>query len=232
MLTRRVGRALLGAAFAALLLLPLGASAQDRSGTVEISPFGGGDFGGRLYAGSNDVFTRDVDVRPAATYGLRLTYNVNNWLGIEASASRAESDIRSRDLLLDENLERRRVKLGELEAWRYELDGVFSFGHRRFRPYVALGAGATRFRTEAAGFATERHTRFTANLGFGMKLWVTPRFAFRLDGRGRAAYVNTSRRCSDSRDEDFCDDGFRRDSNDSRRWYGSSELTGGVTFAF
>ena len=61
----RAHRILTLAALAALFALP--AAAQDRRGTTELTLFGGGEFGERLYARTNDLFGRDVDVRDAGT---------------------------------------------------------------------------------------------------------------------------------------------------------------------
>ena len=81
------------ALLALALLSPAGATlAQDRSGTVEITPFGGAYIGGTLYRGSSTIFSEDVDVKPAGTYGQRLGVNVNRWLGIEAGIATAKAD--------------------------------------------------------------------------------------------------------------------------------------------
>ena len=74
---------------------------------MEITPFGGRHTGGRLNAGSTSIFSDDVDVRHAITYGLRVGYNVNPWLGVEAGFSTARSDI--------ESVGDGRTKLGRLD---------------------------------------------------------------------------------------------------------------------
>ncbi len=215
------------------LLLALAASfaasplcAQDRTGTIEITPFGGGYIGGRLHAGSNSIFSRSVDIKPSAGYGLRLAANVNRWFALEAGFSRAESDIKG----TGSGLFGGGQKLGEMEFRHYELNGVFNFGKRRVIPYVTLGGGATTFRARVPEIPTTADTRFTANFGLGVKFFVHPHVALRFDGRGRAAYVNDSRRC-ERLTYYYCDGHDYRD-DDSRRWYGSGEVTGGLTFAF
>ena len=211
----------------ALLMISGAARAQDRTGTVEITPFGGGYFGGRLYEGSNTIFSRDVDVQSAGTYGIRVGVNANRWLGIEAGFATARADIEARgsrsELFFDRN------KLGTLDVKQYELNGVFNFGRRRVIPYFTLGAGATTFRARVPGVDTDDDTRFSANMGLGMKVFFNPHVALRFEGRGRSAYVNNSQRCSDR--SSLCDDGFSSDGS-SRRWYTSGEVTGGITAAF
>jgi opacity protein-like surface antigen len=194
---------------------------------------GGGYWGGRLYAGSNAIFDRSVDVSNEPTYGIRIAHNVTRWLGLEAGFSRAEAHYKPRfsddcDLFAD----CRNGRLGDLESRHWEGNLVFNFGKRRFQPYVTIGAGATQFRTNVPDFGSDTDTRFTANFGAGLKLWITPRFGVRVDGRGRSAYISPSR-CSRT-DSAFChnDDGYYRYDDDRRRWYTSGETTAGFTFAF
>jgi hypothetical protein len=211
------------ALLALALLVPAGAGlAQDRSGTVEITPFGGAYIGGTLYRGSSTIFSDDVDVKPTGTYGLRLGVNVNRWFGLEAGFSTAKADIRGTGSGLFDTTS----KLGELDVKQYELNGVFSFGRRKVIPYFTIGGGATTFKARVPQLETDNDTRFSANLGAGLKVFFNPHVAFRFDGRARSAYVDDSERCRESR---YCD-GYRRD--DDRRWYTSGEVTGGLTFAF
>lgn len=218
----------LGSALLALALAGQ-ANAQDRTGSVEITPFGGADFGGRLYAGSNAIFSRDVDVDTSGTYGVRVGGNINRWFGLEASFSTAKGNIKGRDsgggLFSSSN------KLGELDVKRYELNGVFNFGRRQVIPYFTLGAGATTFKASVPGFDASSDTRFSANLGLGVKIFFNPHVGLRFDGRGRAAYINDS---TCSRDYvGYCyDDHYDHNNQDRNRWYTSGELTGGLTVAF
>jgi hypothetical protein len=228
------GRIVTLAAFAALFLgssLPL--LAQERAGTTEITLFGGGSFGGRLYTESNQVFDRDVDVSDTGTYGARLGFNITRWLEFEAGFARAESHFRTIDRF---GTDRLHARLGDLEERHWDGNFVFNFGHRRFQPYVTVGAGATELRTDVptgtgvVNAGSDSNTRFSANLGGGMKMWVTPRFGFRFDARGRATYLGSGD--CDAHDT-FCDNRtYDSDRADRRRWYASSEVTGGVTFAF
>ncbi len=167
------------------------------------------------------------------TYGLRVGYNVNRWLGVEAGFSRAEAEFKSRYATDGGLFGNGSNRLGDLELRHWEGNLLFNMGRRRFKPYITIGAGATQFRSNVPGFRPDTDTRFTANFGGGMKLWVTPRFAFRLDARGRSSYIG-AHRCGSSSDEVFCRDDSNRDydSNDRRRWYTSGEVTGGFTAAF
>lgn len=207
------------------------ALAQHRGGTVELTPFAGASFGGRLYPGSNAIFGQTVDVSDEPTYGLRLGFNMNKWLGFEIGASRTEAHFerghRDGGLFGD-----RSQRLGDLELRQLEGTLNVNLGRRRVVPYLAIGGGATQFRADVPGYGRDTDTRFTAVFGGGLKFWVTPRFAFRLDARGRSAYVDDSEDCFFEEDDfDFCDD-RRFDDDDDRRWYTSGEVTGGLTIAF
>jgi hypothetical protein len=212
----------------ALLMIAGKADAQDRTGTVEITPFGGGYFGGRLYEGSNVIFPRDVDVRSAGTYGIRVGVNANRWLGIEAGFATARADIEERVPSMSGHFEDR-IKLGTLDVKQYELNGILNFGRRRAIPYFTLGAGATTFRTRAPGVDVSEDTRFTANMGLGVKVFVNPHVGLRFEGRGRTAFVDNSPRCSDR--SSSCD-GYYNSDRSNRGWYTSGEVTGGITAAF
>jgi opacity protein-like surface antigen len=217
------------AALAAFFALP--AAAQDRRGTTELTLFGGGEFGERLYAGTNDVFDRDVDVRDAGTYGLRVGYNITKLFEVEASASRTEADIRELRSFYDRADPRYRSKIGTTDSRHFDLNLTVNFGRRHVQPYVTAGVGANWLEVRAAGVGSDTSTHFAANLGAGVKLWVTPRFGFRLEARGRSSYLNDNGcRSHTTNHDDGCDDRFDRSSD--RRWYTSSELTGGLTFAF
>ncbi len=217
---------------AALLALASGfalgarpAQAQDRSGTVEITPFGGGYFGGRLHAGSNALFSSDVDIADAGAWGLRVGMNANRWLGIEAGFSTAKADIRS---IGGSTLFGSGQKLGRFEVQHYELDGLFNIGRRKVIPYIALGAGLTHFQAKVDGAGSSDDNRFTTNIGAGIKAYFNPHVAFRFDGRYRVAYLDNT---DCDRHNSTCDDG-RHGRDDNTRWYGSGEVTGGLTFAF
>jgi opacity protein-like surface antigen len=198
-------------AAAGLLAAPL--AAQDRTGTWEITPFAGGHFGGRLDAGSNALFARDVDLGTAPTYGVRLGFNVNRWFGMEFGWSHAKPDIRAigGDVLFGQG-----QKLGEMTHNVFEGNAVFNMARGQFIPYLTLGAGAMTFDAWVPDTPSATDTRFVASFGGGVKMFVTPRVALRIDGRYRSAYINNN-------------DNFHRNGSN---WYGSGEVTGGLTFAF
>lgn len=217
--TTRLPRFLLSAA---LLAAALPAFAQNRAGTVEITPFGGGRFGGTLEEGSNAVFDRSVDTDASATFGLRVALNASRWFGVEAAYTQSRADVsRGSDTLFGNGQE-----LGRLDMKSYEVNGLFNFGTGRAIPYFTIGAGATTFKLRTPVVTTSEDTRFSLNMGLGVKVFVNPHLGFRFEGRGRASYLDDQ----NCRSSSFC--GSYRDSTDDGLWYSQGEATGGITIAF
>lgn len=200
-------------------------AAQDRTGTTELTGFGGGYFGGTLSAGSNTLFTRDVKIASAPTYGARLGYNINRVFELEAAWSQAKPDITGpgSDVLFGQGM-----KLGTLTSNVVEGNFVFNIGRGRVIPYLTVGAGAMIFSASVPGIPAASDTRFVGNFGGGLKMFMTPNLAIRVDGRYRSAYISGS-------------DGYYSDSGGcshgcyyswGSNWYRSGEVTGGLTYAF
>jgi hypothetical protein len=208
----------------AALVLAGPLAAQDRTGTWEISGFGGGYFGGTLYAGTNALFNHDVNIGSAPAYGVRLGYNFNRVFGLEAAWSQAKPDITGpgSDQLFGQS-----VKLGTLTSNVYDASLIFNMARGRVIPYLALGAGAMTFGANVPGSPGTTDTRFVGSFGGGVKMWVTPKLAIRIDGRYRSAYISSGNQYYYG---DGCHDGcyYYYGSN----WYGSGEVTGGLTYAF
>lgn len=209
---------------AAVLIAAAPALAQDRASTVEITPFAGGYFGGTLDAGSNAVFDRDVEVGTDLTYGLRLGFQFNNWVGMEVGAALGEGEIKAPtgDPLFGTS-----TNLGTFKSQNYHVNGVFNMMKGRFVPYFTIGAGMSRLKMELPRFETDWDERFTSNAGFGLKIWVTPQFGFKFDGRFYATYIGDGEGCDDY--YDYCDGYYYYDDG---IWYTSGEATVGVTVAF
>ena len=217
--------------FLVSLLLAPAVFAQVRSGTVEISPFAGYLFGGRFQRGTLAIFDSSVDVDDHATYGARLGWNLTSKWEVEAQVSRTETAFAtpgSRELFGTSG-----GRLGDLTIDYLLGYGTFNFGHGRAVPYVTVGMGAARFDADICrGRVTipespcvnpDRDTRFTASAGAGVKIFATPHFGFRLDGRYYGTLLRRARgsACDHSR----CDDN-RSD------WLSNGDVSGGLLVAF
>jgi hypothetical protein len=209
-----------GLAFAAT------ASAQVRDRTFEISPFGGYLFGGEFESGTTALFDFDVDTDDAATYGIRLGYNLNSSFQLELQLSHTDTEFVTGedDGLFGPDPDE---ELGDLDVDYLLGSMVFNFGRGRAVPYVSLGGGVARLDPQLPG--AEEETRFTATLGGGVKAFFTPHFGLRFDGRGYATSLGES----DDDDDFFCDDDFFDDcDSDRNEWLTNGEVSIGLLFAF
>lgn len=220
-----------------IFALALPASAQDRTGTWEISPFAGAFLGGRLYGnytvpvpapGPGDPSStgtvanvRFLDEDDDLAYGARLAYNVTRHFGIEVDWTSSRADLRSPNSLL---VFPRNLKVGSLRQNVYEANALFNFGRRRVIGYVGIGAGDAVLKQEVAGIDPTSRGRFTANLSVGGKFFFVPRVGLRIDGRVRAIDLRSDDGTSCDHDS-FC-------NNRRGNWSYNGEVTGGLVFAF
>lgn len=216
-----------------IFALALPASAQDRTGTWEISPFAGGFLGGRLYGNGSQVqavggssnqnyLIEDDDL----AYGARLAYNVTRHLGFEVDWTSSRADLRSPDTFaaVGGGFDRH-PRVGTFRQNIYEANALFNFGRRHAIGYVGIGAGSAVENRDVAGVNPAATGHFTANLSVGGKFFFVPRVGLRIEGRYRAIDLTN--------DEDFnCDhSGFCSDRR-QRNWSYNGEVTGGLVFAF
>jgi hypothetical protein len=204
-----------------LVLAAVPALAQDRSGTFELSPFGGGNFSGTLYTYSPTTLAEPkLDVGDAGTYGVRFGYNFSSRGGIEFAWAHATNGL----FTGPSRAFAPRTKLGDFDTDAFEANGVFGFTRGKVVPYFTIGGGVHSMKLSLAGQSSSTETKFVGNLGVGVKFWITPRFGIRLEGRARSTYVGNGSSCHD---HSYCDNTY----NDSN-WYTSGEATGGLSFAF
>ena len=200
------------------------AAAQDRSGTVEITPVVGGFFGGTFEPGTLAFYNGEASTGTEVAYGLRLGFNISDHFALEASYLQSDPD-----LSLDGGgaIGEPSEKIGTMEMRLYEMNFLVPWGSGRVRPYFVMGAGVHTFHPEVPGYSASTDSRFTTNMGFGVKVFVSPNFGFRFEGKGRTTYINSD----DHYDCDYwCDDDYYY-YGDSQ-WYWSGEATAGVVIAF
>ncbi len=204
-----------------LVLAAVPALAQDRSGTFELSPFGGGNFGGTLTTFSPTAQTGPkLDVGDAGTYGVRFGYNFSNRGGIEFAWAHAANGVFDRA----SGAFAPRTRLGNFDTDAFEANGVFGFTRGKVVPYFTIGGGVHSMKLSLTGESSSSETKFVGNLGVGVKFWITPRLGIRLEGRARSTSIGNGSSCHD---HSYCDNSYS-DSN----WYTSGEATGGLSFAF
>jgi hypothetical protein len=203
-----------------LLAATLPAAAQDRSGTFEISPFAGGNFGGsvRTYVYPY-TYTSKLDVGDAGAYGVRFGYNFSNRAGLEFAWSHAQNGLNNGS----SGAFAPSTRVGNFDTDAFEVNGVFAFTRGKVVPYFTVGGGVNSMKLTLNGYSPSTETKFVGNLGFGVKFWITPQFGIRLEGRARSTYLGSNYDCGDR----YCY-GSYYDST----WYTSGEATGGLSFAF
>ena len=198
------------------------ATAQLRSGTVEINPFAGYLFGG-TFSRDRDFHTTEhtfdhnrIDVEDDVTYGGRVGYNLTSLFQFEAQYSRTETHFVSRERDVEDH------RLGDLHIDYFLAYATFNFGHRRVVPYFTIGAGGANLVPNVRDTLSTSEVRFTSSAGGGVKIFVTPHFGFRLDGRAYSTWLGDHSHV-------FCDaSGFCPNQN----WLTNAEGTGGFILAF
>lgn len=202
---------------AATLAGTASATAQLRSGTLEINPFAGYLFGGEIsHFHDFDDDPVEIDVDDDFTYGGRIGYNFTSLFQLEAEYSRTETQF----VLRQRHFEDQNV--GDLRIEYFLGYATFNFGHGRVVPFFTIGAGGANLVPNLNNPFSESEVRFTSAAGGGVKVFVNPHFGFRFDGRFYSTWLGDDSRV-------YCDsDGFCQ----SRDWLPNFTATGGLIIAF
>ena len=167
------------------------ASAQLRSGTVELNGFAGYLFGGGLGHGPADInvpYPYHVDIADDLNYGGRIGYNFNSLFEAEFEYARTETSFVT-------NPDRSNIpdtRFGDLTLQYFMGYLTFNFGHGRLVPFFTIGGGVADFDSTLPGFlATRSRSRGTAAIGGGMKYFFNPHFGIRGDGRFYSSYLGS-----------------------------------------
>jgi hypothetical protein len=198
---------------AALLARP--ARAQD-TGRWEIGAFAGGYFGSRIFLDQNT----DIEIGKSAAYGLRGAFSVDRTFSLELTLSKASAHLVAVNPATGASL----APSAAIDVNTYEVNGLYGFGTGRMRGYMGLGVGAMTLHPFVPGVATAPDTRFVANVALGGKVFLSERFALRLDARYR--WRSASRGTSTVVCGSLGCYGFTTDL------YSSSEVTGGLSYRF
>ncbi|MHB1045348.1 MAG: outer membrane beta-barrel protein [Thermoanaerobaculia bacterium] len=211
-------------AVAAAVLAAGPAAAQDRRGTVEITPVIGGYFGGTFDPGTLAFYDGQADASTEVAYGLKLGFNVTNNFAIEASYLQSDPKLR---LEGGGGIGGGSEDIGKMKMRLYEINFLVPWGRGSVRPYFTIGGGVNTFQPSIPGYSFSSDSRFTGSLGLGVKTYVNPNFGFRFEGKVRSTYINSE---DDywSCDSWWCDGDYYGDT----QWYTAGEATAGVVIAF
>ena len=212
---------------ASLLVGAASATAQLRSGTVEINPFAGYLFGGQFGRTFDDDFDRHfrLEVDDEIAYGGRIGFNITSLIEIEAEYAQSETELVLDDHSRDHDFRNASTsgdeeKIGDLRFQYFIGYATFNFGRGRMVPSFTVGSGAANIKTRIA-VVRETDTRYAAAIGGGLKYFLNPHFALRFDGRAYSSYLGDS--------EVLC-----QHSSDCRQqnWVTNGVANGGIIFAF
>jgi len=205
------------------------ATAQDKR--VEISGTYGWTFsdgvtsaGGGIRVPGVGTFDR-VDPKDSASWGLRLGFmvNDNSEIGFLYNQQSTELDIGGTST----------VKLGDMSVHNYHGYYAYNAGDMdsKTRPYFLFGLGATQFGTISVTRAgTTRdiggNTKFSGTAGLGLKLFPSPKFGIRMEGRWTPTYIK-----SDATGW-WCDPYWGCYVTEKAQYSNQFELSGGVVIRF
>ena len=207
---------------AVLLAFAASAHAQYRGGTVELNGFYGWGWGGNIGHfhdfNDNDGFRTNLEVDDHQAYGGRVGYNFNNTWEVETEYTQYNTHLDLNNHDHHDNLPD--VRVGDLDFHYFMAYMTINFGGTsRFVPYFTLGSGAANVKPDFAGSVSDSEIRYTASAGGGVKIFLNPHFALRLDARSYSTYLSDRAICG----PDFCT---------NNTWVTNVVANGGLIFAF
>jgi hypothetical protein len=199
-----------------LLSLPAFIASAQSARPFEISAYGGYRFGAEVF----DTAAADASLRllDAPSYGLRLGYLFSNGLEPELEWTGTDTQARKSFAIPTALVNTRTDDF---------LGGIaFNISSGTLRPYAGVAAGVTRF-----GFDSGSRARFTGRLALGLKAFLTPWLAARIEAAGYATHAG---------DDLFPCTTFSDGGNGgpvvpvscSKTWLLQGNLGGGLVFAF
>jgi hypothetical protein len=154
-------------------LVALGSATHASARGVEVNAMGGYRFGGGFVENATGR-ARSLD--DGGSFGLVVNVDTSYEGQIEASWDRQVSHVAGPGF--DVNVD------------AFQLGGLYLWGEsEKVRPFLLGTVGAVRYAPQAAG--VDDVTRFGFALGLGAKLFVSPRFGFRVEARTLATVFGT-----------------------------------------
>ena len=180
----------------------------------ELTPFVGYRWGGTIFADQSFVFTRDVDVKSSANFGVNLGIPLgDSGMKLELMANHQSSELESGGGLFDPS-----IGAGDIDINYFHAGLQIPFARsRNLTPYFVASAGIANLDPQIIGATDE--TRFSASAGIGIKAPISNNLAFRFEGRG---YYTSLEDQSDCR---ICDYYYNKD-------FYQGEVNLGLVFSF
>ena len=151
----------------------------------EISPYGGIRTAGS-FRGEDQLVSYNVSSAP--TFGVFADFMVTHQLAIEFLWGHEGSTVNKKTTVLGGDVPTPPVEPEAPDGELFDLGidyfhgGVrFDGGNEKYTPYIAAGAGATRFSPDAAMASSV--TKFSFSIGAGINAYLTERIGVRFDAR-------------------------------------------------
>jgi len=155
-------------------LVPAGSEARE----FEITPFFGYQFGGDVTTFYQGQY-QDVSIDSSENYGVVLSLGLSEMAQIELLYNTQDTTA---------NTDRFEDSLGlNIDYWQLSMLWAFD-PDAQINPYVVFGLGGTWMRPE--GFSNL--SKFSGNIGGGVKIFFSDNIGLRLEGRFYATYINST----------------------------------------
>lgn len=160
---------------AVLLLIPAAALAQTHR--FELTPYAGFRFDGEFNVDGDFLEERDVRVDEGSSFGVIFDIPLNpNWQ-IELIANRQNSEF-----IVDAGLFTPEQSLGDVTVDLVNAGILYQWGPGQVQGFFSGGLGIARIEPDRP--AVEAESRFSGNLGGGVKVFFAENVGLRLEGRG------------------------------------------------
>jgi opacity protein-like surface antigen len=162
-----------------------GTAAWAQDPRVEISGTAGWTFSDGVNVGGSDNSAIRVDPKDAFSWGARLGFNLSPHTEVGFLFNMQSTD-----------LEASGVINRSLPQTVYNYHGYFAYNFgdsdAKVRPYVLAGLGATQYGSlDTALGQVGGETQFSSTWAAGLKMFPSPKFGIRLEGRWTPTYIKT-----------------------------------------
>ncbi|MEE8604385.1 MAG: hypothetical protein V3S65_03340 [Candidatus Aminicenantaceae bacterium] len=151
--------------------IPIFAQYEYDSHRLEISPFAGYQFGGKL-----SVQAGTLSIKDAMNYGVALDFYIRPGMQVELAYIRQDTELRLANVLTGQ-----KSPLFDMAVEHYQIGGLYEIRPGRVKPFALLTAGLTHFNPKPKDRSSE--WRFSFGFGGGIKAFVSERIGFRFQGR-------------------------------------------------
>ncbi len=203
-----------------LLVLAVSTPAALSQDKIELSPFLGIRSAGS-FRGENQLISFDMSSSP--TFGAFFNYPLVGNLQFEALWSHQSSHVILKASSLEDPTNPQETDLFDTSINYFHGGILVGGGNETWEPYVALGAGTTRFSPDVPDSSSV--TKFSFSVGAGLKAYLGERVSFRFDARAFGTRAG-------DRQEDLACGVFGCVSFERASTFWQSHFVGAVMFRF